>query len=42
MKIRDGRLTRSRSLWGAEGSFAGLTANVPEAVEKNQNYYENE
>lgn len=24
----------SRSLWGAEGSFAGLTANVPEAVIK--------
>lgn len=28
---RDGRLIRSRSLWGAEGSFAGLNANVPEA-----------
>lgn len=28
---RDGRLIRSWSLWGAEGSFAGLTANVLEA-----------
>lgn len=28
---RDGRLTRSRSQCGAEGSFAGMTANVPEA-----------
>ena len=25
----------ARCAWGAEGSFAGLTANVPEAGEKN-------
>jgi len=30
---RDGRLIRSRSLWGAEGPFADLTTNVPEAVD---------
>ena len=28
---RDGRLTRRLSQCGAEGSFAGLNANVPEA-----------
>ena len=31
MVKRDGRPMGSRSLWGAKGSFAGLTANVPEA-----------
>ena len=31
LEKRDGLLIGSRSLWGAEGSFAGLTANVPEA-----------
>ena len=40
---RDGRLIRSRSLWGAEGFFAcACTANVPEAGMINQSNNENE
>lgn len=38
--IRDGRLNRSRSLCGAEGSFAGLTANVPEAGKQKKSLIE--
>lgn len=41
MDERDGRPNGSRSLWGAEGSIAGMSANVPEAVIKWKNKIEN-